>query len=168
MFTIDVELNSICSDIPPTINGGSILYSAGTANNRSRGTVAIYGSSDVGYTLNGGNIRTCQGDGTWSGSNSTCEREVHFRDNKIVNVAIVLIACTAVSCGPPPSIPNGHIDSSTGTTFGEMTTYNCDRGFYRRYYRTLVTTCQANGMREDLPTQCVKRGIALINRDNTT
>ena len=30
---------------------------------------------DTGYTLNGGSTRTCQSDGTWSGSASTCEGE---------------------------------------------------------------------------------------------
>ena len=30
---------------------------------------------DTGYTLNGGSTRTCQSDGIWSGSNSTCEGE---------------------------------------------------------------------------------------------
>ena len=83
MFTIYVELNLICFDLPSIINGGSILYSAGTANNRMRGTVAIYGSCDVGYTFNGENTRTCRGDGTWSGSDPSCDSEGYFRDNKV-------------------------------------------------------------------------------------
>ena len=38
------------------------------------GSVVTY-SCDIGYTLNGGSTRTCQSDGTWSGSAPTCSRK---------------------------------------------------------------------------------------------
>ena len=67
-------LDRICSDLASLLNG-NIVYSDGTANNRSVGTVAIY-NCDTGYNLNGGKTKTCRSDGTWSVSAPTCEGEV--------------------------------------------------------------------------------------------
>ena len=53
----------------PTLTNGMIFYSDPTLG---EGSVAFH-SCDTGYTLNGGSTRTCQSDGTWSGSALACE-----------------------------------------------------------------------------------------------
>ena len=52
-----------------SLTNGMISYSDPTLG---VGSVATH-SCDPGYTLNGGNTRSCQSDGSWSGSDPTCE-----------------------------------------------------------------------------------------------
>ena len=64
-----------CSDIDLTPSSNAkISYNAGSTGNRPEGTRAIY-SCDIIFTLSGGSTRTCQSDGTWSGSAPTNESE---------------------------------------------------------------------------------------------
>ena len=48
-----------------------------------------------------------------------------------------------VSCGLPVIPTNGRVDTSAGTSFGDVARYSCDEGY------TLIgqneTTCQADG-----------------------
>ncbi len=60
-----------CSDLMVQPNG-MISYSMGTASPRPVNTVATY-TCVTGYTLNGGNTRTCGRGGVWSGSPPTCQ-----------------------------------------------------------------------------------------------
>ena len=55
----------------PSLIDGTIFYSDPTLG---VGSVATY-SCGTGYNLIGGSTRTCQSDGTWSGSGPTCEGE---------------------------------------------------------------------------------------------
>ena len=52
-----------------SLTNGMITYSDPTLGENS---VATH-SCDTGYTFNGGSTRTCQSDGTWSGSTPICE-----------------------------------------------------------------------------------------------
>ena len=54
-----------------SLTNGMISYSDLT---RGVDSIATH-SCDAGYTLNGGSNRTCQSDGTWSGSSPACEGE---------------------------------------------------------------------------------------------
>ena len=48
------------------------------------------------------------------------------------------------SCGQPDRPTNGRVDTSAGTSFGDVARYSCDEGY------TLIglneTTCQADGL----------------------
>ena len=63
-----------CTDLTRPNNAMISYTSGGSIDNRPIGTVATY-SCDTGYTLNGDRVRTCQSDGTWSGSVQTCKSE---------------------------------------------------------------------------------------------
>ncbi|XP_064386166.1 uncharacterized protein LOC135334779 [Halichondria panicea] len=61
-----------CSDLPPLMNG-VIAYTDGLTDSRPINTSIATFTCDNGYTLTGGSVRACQIDGTWSGSNFTCQ-----------------------------------------------------------------------------------------------
>ena len=67
---INWSLLAVCLSLPPLANG-MISYSDPP---QGVGSVATH-SCDTSYTLNGGSTRTCQSDGTWSGSAPNCLRK---------------------------------------------------------------------------------------------
>ena len=69
-FTASVQAIT-CLDLPQLSNG-VVAYDNDKANGRPVGTLVTY-SCNPGYTLNGDTIRICRSDGTWSGSEPTCE-----------------------------------------------------------------------------------------------
>ena len=50
----------------------------------------------------------------------------------------------AVDCGPPPTLTNGQVDSSSGTTFGSTVTYTCDTGYTLNASSLLTCRCDGN------------------------
>ncbi len=63
----------VCLSLP-ALNNGIVSYSDPTLG---LNTVATYTcESESGYTLNGNTTRTCETDGMWSGSATTCEGEL--------------------------------------------------------------------------------------------
>ena len=65
-------ISGTCSDLPPLMNG-VIAYTDGLTDSRPINTSIATFTCDNGYTLTGGSVRACQIDGTWSGSNFTCQ-----------------------------------------------------------------------------------------------
>ena len=137
--------------------------SAGT----SFGDVASY-SCDVGYMLIGLKERTCQADGQWNGSVPTCESELLKQDNTVCfyecnhacSMAVLVLRCAfeqhsiyvyptwhsfpvEASCGLPDIPSNGRVDTSAGTSFGDVATYSCDTGYTQN--GPAERTCQADG-----------------------
>ena len=84
-------------------------------------------SCDNGYVLIGPNRRTCQADGTWSGSEPSCWTQP---------------TCETVDCNRPTESAHGHLGLST-TTFGSVATYSCDNGYCLSGQS--MTICQADG-----------------------
>ncbi len=64
---------SVCLSLPPLTNG-MISYSDQT---QGEGTVATY-SCNHGHNLDGDATRTCESNGVWTGSESTCHREHYY------------------------------------------------------------------------------------------
>ena len=67
----------------------------------------------------------------------------------------------AVSCGEPDSPTNGSVDTSAGTSFGDVARYSCDEGY------TLIgqneTTCQDDGQWNGSVPTCESK---ILNRNN--
>jgi hypothetical protein len=101
---------------------------AGILNGRVNATYTIWGSiasytCDSGYSMTGSFTRTCQSDGTWSGTPPTC---------------------TLVDCGTAPSISNGTLLNAYATTYGSTASYTCTTGYFFSGSST-TRTCQADG-----------------------
>lgn len=71
MFSNTAEI--ICSDVDQ-LNNGVITYSSGSQSRRPFNSTANY-ACELGYNLVGQAMRTCQGDGSWSGQEPVCEGE---------------------------------------------------------------------------------------------
>jgi hypothetical protein len=102
-----------CPGLPSPPNG---LVSAPALTYSS---TATYSCSD-GYQLTSAATRTCQADGTWSGSAPTC---------------------VAVDCGALTDPSNGKVSAAT-TTYNSTATYSCSMGY--NLSDTTPRTCQAN------------------------
>ena len=97
---------------------------------RSVGSQASY-ACRAGYTMVGVPTRTCQPDGTWSGTAPTC---------------------VAVDCGLPGAPGNGNVSVPT-TTYSSTATFSCMSGF--TLSGTATITCQSNGTWSGTVPSCV-------------
>lgn len=164
--TVDGGTPIRCPSLSPPLNG-SVEPMTG-----SPGDVATY-TCDAGRVLtgNGGSsIRVCQADGSWTGSDPSCEEIVSpcvpnpCLNGGTCNATGTTFECecaqgfegatcaTRTPCSPaltPP--PNGSVDRTTGAT-GDVATYTCDGGY------TLVggatRMCQATGAWSGSPPTC--------------
>ena len=109
---------------PPTTRNSSV-----SAPTTTYGSTATY-SCWVGSNLSDTTTRTCQADGTWSGTVPTC---------------------LPADCGPLKNPTNGSVKTPT-TTYGSVATYSCDSG----YAITGVATrsCQASAIWSDAAPSC--------------
>ena len=142
-----------CGDLTPPSNG-SVAFTFTTFGNES---IANY-SCDTGYILYGDMNRTCQSNGTWSGSAPTCEGR--FLD--IMSLYSSLSELIAVDCGDltPPS--NGSV-AFTFTTFGNgsIANYSCDTGYI--LYGDMNRTCQSNGTWSGSAPTCEGRFLDIMS-----
>jgi CUB/sushi domain-containing protein len=126
-------------DVPAGEGGGTPCPAL---DNPMGGTVsasnstAVY-SCTVGNKLGGEATRTCQGDGTWSGTAPTCSPN---------------------DCGPLTSPTNGMVMAPM-TTLGSVATYSCNPGLGPSGSST--RTCQADGWDGMQPTCVVANCPAL-------
>ncbi|EMP30778.1 Sushi, von Willebrand factor type A, EGF and pentraxin domain-containing protein 1 [Chelonia mydas] len=112
---------------PPSIRNG---YKSG-ANYRF-GAVVAY-SCNKGFYIKGEKKRTCEATGDWSGTLPTCH---------------------PVSCGEPPKLENGVIESTTGRFFENEVYYQCNAGY--KLVGSSVAVCQANRQwHSESPPSCV-------------
>ena len=130
---------------PLTINNGLVSTSSGTIFMMT----ATY-TCDTGYVRVGSESRTCGAsgtsgattltDGVWSPAAPVCERMHVIKCFTMTDTS--LLSHSAVSCGNPPTVTNSG-RTSTGTTFGETTTYTCNTGY--QWSGSAMITCLASG-----------------------
>ena len=113
-----------------------------------------------GYRRSGSSFIRCQASGNWSPRPYCAGNMLGIQHVlKLIGISFIRTMHTAVSCGPPPSIGNGFINSSTGTTFGETTTYSCDSGYTLSGSDNIA--CQAN-MTWETPPVCSRESFSKI------
>ncbi|MCA9532348.1 MAG: hypothetical protein KC593_01670 [Myxococcales bacterium] len=111
-----------------SVTNGTVSTPMGT----TLGNVANY-SCDVGYTRSGSATRTCQSNGSWSGSAATC---------------------VIVDCGSPTTNPNSTVMTSS-TQYNGVATYSCNTASgYVQTGGSATRTCQAAGTWSGTPIQC--------------
>ena len=115
-----------CGPLPPPANG-DVIAAATTF-----GSIASY-FCDAGFMMSGGTPdRTCQADGSWTGSPPMCVPEI-------------------IDCGPPPAPTNGSV-SAPDTTAGNFATYSCNAGY--RLFTGVNAICQADRNWLGSPPEC--------------
>ena len=121
-----------CGSLDDPING-RVTTTGTTLSN-----TATY-TCNTGYTRSGGQTRTCQASGDWSGSEPVCNREYDHQYQ-----IQIYFCCLAVNCGSLTDPINGAVDTTSGTTFMMTATYTCNTGY--TLVGAVTRTCQANTM----------------------
>nr|XP_058966491.1 CUB and sushi domain-containing protein 1-like [Pocillopora verrucosa] len=115
-----------CGSLQKPDHGDIIEQVAFTYGNR-----IVFDCTETGYEMKGSRVRTCQRDGTWSGSPTTCE---------------------IVQCGDPGTPQNGKQMVTKGFVYGGSVEFKCKRGY------TLVgkhiTYCRTNKQWTAAVPQC--------------
>ena len=106
-----------CGPIDPTTHGSIISSREGTTYQ-----AVVSFTCDLGYVLSREVSRTCQSDGTWSGTSP---------------------ACLPVECPVETGVLSNGVVNSTANTFGNSVSYSCLDGY--RLDGLGVRTCQADG-----------------------
>jgi len=77
---LNVDIDIRCTDLSTPSNGEITLCSSGSMGvGYERNTCSF--ACNTGYELTGSDTRTCQSDGSWSGSETMCSRgmQTHLR-----------------------------------------------------------------------------------------
>jgi hypothetical protein len=138
------------SGTTPTCTPIDCYQPAGILNGKVNATYTTWGSiasytCNSGYSMTGASTRTCQSDGTWSGT---------------------LPICTLVDCGTAPSISNGTLLNAYATTYGSTASYTCATG-YLFSSGTTTRTCQADGTWSAAPVCSIQKLDLTISKIGT-
>ncbi|XP_065905188.1 P-selectin-like [Dysidea avara] len=132
--------DTTCTRIPTcppltTPDNGDVDCSLGDDGEANPGDTCTY-SCDDGYDLSGSTTRACQDDGTWSGTEAVCSREI--------------------TCPPLTAPDNGGIDCSLGDDGvpheGDTCSFTCDDGY--DLTGSDIRTCQNDGMWSGTEAMC--------------
>jgi cysteine-rich repeat protein len=102
-----------------------------TPDGTTLGQTATF-TCNSGYNRSGPASRTCQADGSWSGSATSC---------------------VIVDCGVLPPVINGSVSTPNGTTFGAAAAYTCSSGYQR--VGDASRSCQADGSWSGAAPVCI-------------
>lgn len=120
-------------------------------------------SCDGGFDLRGSNVRVCIEDGTWNGEEAICEGKrlwkrfwwlllVRIWSSKCFFLFCFYRCYIAKDCGFLKLPMNGSLLGLNLTTFPNILTFTCDKGFILR--GSSVRQCQANAVWSDNETFC--------------
>ena len=106
------------------------------SNGHLIGNDTSYGSvlqviCDFGYEVIGSEIRSCSGNGSWTGSASSCQK---------------------IKCQEPKPLENGGFNGDT-YEYGSIIQYHCDD--YYMLFGPIVRTCQGDGFWTEMEPQCL-------------
>ncbi|GMU59815.1 MAG: hypothetical protein AMXMBFR34_15780 [Myxococcaceae bacterium] len=135
--TCDMGWSGTNCDVPVTCSGATAPANGSVSSATATFGNAVTYTCNPGYSLTGTATRTCQANGTFSGTAPTC---------------------APVDCGTPPVVANAGTPTVSGgaggaatTTFGATASYTCNSGFGRVGPNP---TCGASGAWSMAPT-CV-------------
>jgi hypothetical protein len=126
-------LPSDCGALASPTNGV-----ASTPTGTSYGQTGSY-SCDLGYSVSGSATRTCQADGTWSGTAPTCG---------------------TLDCGALASPTHGSVATPNGTAFGQTATYACDSGY--ELAGNASRTCGSDGSWAGVAPTCAEASTCTL------
>ena len=99
---------------------------------------------NTGYELTGSDIRTCQRDGSWSGSDDVCRRGKFIVRRSI---AFKISAYLLVNCTSLTDLNNGMISCSLGddgiSSYEDTCSFTCNTGYELTDSDTRI--CQSDG-----------------------
>ena len=115
---------------------------------------------NTGYELTGSDTRTCQSDGSWSGSETMCVRGALNIGSCILNISCHGYVYSLVSCSSLTNPSNGVINCSLGDdgifSYEDVCMYSCNNG-YELVYETRM--CQSNGSWSGTDDVCRKGNV---------
>jgi len=122
-----------CGPLDRPDHGDIIEQVALTVGNR-----IVFDCIDKGYEMKGSRTRTCQSDGTWSGSPTTCE---------------------IVQCPDPGKLANGAQVVHKGFVYGGSVTFTCDKDYTLRGTSTIY--CRENKQWSASVPRCLDCGTGI-------
>jgi len=119
-----------------------------------RGTCSF--TCNAGYELTGGDTRTCQSNGSWSGEDAVCRRGIVKQKLWLTNY--VHSNKSLVNCLPLFHPSNGMINCSLGGddiySFDDTCSFTCNTGYELTGSDT--RSCQSDGSWSGTFTLCIK------------
>ena len=103
---------------------------------------------NTGYELTGSDNRTCQSDGSWSGSESVCE------STKLILLNVFVMSILTGVCLPLARPDNGVVGCSQNSCF-----FSCNFGYELTGSDT--RTCQNDGSWSGMEAMC-RRGMCTV------
>ncbi|KAL3885138.1 hypothetical protein ACJMK2_025234 [Sinanodonta woodiana] len=127
-----------------SFENGNIVYSKQPITVNS--TATFY--CDPGYEKFGPDVRTCQGDGSWSDDDCvTCQLLKYANEPPTLKT----------SC-PAPCVPYGAIKEGSSYEMGDTVIFRCNEDFhYLGYVHTITRVCLANAMWNGTDIRCTRR-----------
>lgn len=135
-----------CSSLKSPLNGRVKL-----SREPVYGTVAIY-TCRAGFGLMGDSTRTCQADGSWSGSTPSCQSKQE-RCMLLLSFKLAFFIAEG-SCGTLPDPENGLV-RFTSIVLGGHATFICDQGYVRE--GDYVRTCGVDGTWSGASPTCQRK-----------
>ena len=107
-----------------------------------------------GYNLHGSSNRVCQNDGTWNGTEASCQSKLY-----LVRAAHIEKFVVVVDCGSPGDLANGVVYAGN-TTYNSAAFFVCNHGYSIEGLSTRV--CLSSGKWSGKPANCLRGKRCII------